>query len=258
MPNLQAYTSELIRLRAFVMKFDKDQRTKFLEELSVYSFDIFNFNTNFPLLHKFVKNWKSKGQLSIDEAFHWFLELAPTCVYPYPIPEDDNHSADSFRCHYCHNYFKTRPLIVRHYREVHTYDLPKNILSSVLFTCIHCDVSFKRKCHYNSHLNSQSHKEIEKSSSFKVPSIETLKRSISQAEIDEITPAQKQTKTIEIPQTNSYFLNYDETEENEKVMSDKDKESCDSSNISNKINRLSLDVSALKLCDKMRKQFSFP
>ena len=80
----------------------------------------------------------------------YLFSVAPSCVYP---------KSGKFCCVLCDIEYKKTAYLVRHYREKHFFQIPKDILGpEAVFTCEPCNTKYSRKEYFTQHLLSELHK----------------------------------------------------------------------------------------------------
>ena len=85
---------------------------------------------------------------------NWLTKIAPSCVYPKII----NGQRAYFECIICSTPCTRQQSMIRHYKEVHWYEMPKNIFGEKeTFSCEDCQVIFQRKEHLLAHKESLQH-----------------------------------------------------------------------------------------------------
>ena len=92
---------------------------------------------------------------------YWQNFIAPSCVNKVVLFD----GMDTFyECAICQKRLLYQSVIIRHYREQHAAQMPKDIFGATdLFECKVCDVKFKRDSHYKTHIASTSHLQTEES-----------------------------------------------------------------------------------------------
>jgi hypothetical protein len=107
-------------------------------------------------LYNFVIRYRTTLIKEEDELLElWLYEVAPSCCYP-----KKNKGLMQFNCYFCESWFKRTHSLVRHYKEKHFEQIPKEIFGAVPnFVCKICDVKYVRKEFYERHLESDIHKQ---------------------------------------------------------------------------------------------------
>jgi hypothetical protein len=137
-----------------------------LIELEKYKELFFNYGYNlksiekdfqYTSLAKFILNWRNTNVKSDDPLLEdWINKIAPSCVYQ----NDSVKMGESFKCVLCSTVkeFKKAAHLVRHYRESHLEEIPKDIFGElVTYKCEPCELTFIRKEYLTQHLSSAKH-----------------------------------------------------------------------------------------------------
>ena len=105
-------------------------------------------------LYNFILQYR-KQEIKDDELLeNWLFNIAPGCVYP-----EWESNKDVFKCVFCPAEYKKTCHIVRHYKEKHNDQIPKEIFGpSINYDCEICNLSYVRKDYYIKHLESELHK----------------------------------------------------------------------------------------------------
>jgi len=118
----------------------------------------------------------------------WQNSIAPSCVNRVMV----FGGMDAFyECFICQKRLLYQSVIVRHYREQHAAQMPKDIFGATdLYECKVCDVKFKRDSHFKAHLASTSHLQCEDNAFQIIFNKNLLKRDRDDAD-DELIPSKK-------------------------------------------------------------------
>jgi len=122
-------------------------------------------------LYKFIIQYRKENIEDDSKLDHWLNFVAPSCVYP---------NKGFFHCSFCDSFYKTHYLLVRHYKEKHYEQIPKDIFGPCnIFKCENCDVSYFRKEHYIKHLESEKHQRVQmvlNDPTYKTTDLEKIKK----------------------------------------------------------------------------------
>jgi hypothetical protein len=112
--------------------------------------------TFWPKLYNFVIRYRSIVNSEMDEMIEfWLFNVAPSCCYP---KKTQNGSLE-FNCCFCDTKLKRTGALVRHYKEKHHEQIPKDIFGeNLMFFCQICGTKYSRKEFYERHLDTDLHK----------------------------------------------------------------------------------------------------
>ena len=112
--------------------------------------------TFWPKLYNFVIRYRSIVNSELDEMIEfWLFNVAPSCCYP----KMTQNGSLEFICCFCDTRLKRTGALVRHYKEKHHEQIPKDIFGvNLLFFCHLCGTKYSRKEFYERHLESDLHK----------------------------------------------------------------------------------------------------
>jgi len=102
-------------------------------------------------LYNFIIEHRISSIMEDDELLDFYLfNVAPSCVYP---------TNKLYYCKLCDIKYKKTAYLVRHYREKHFFQIPREVFGpESVFNCEPCNSKFSRKEYYTQHLNSEFHK----------------------------------------------------------------------------------------------------
>jgi hypothetical protein len=184
-------------------------------------------------LYNFILTYRTIA-IESDDTFieKWLYEVAPSCSYPRNLD-----GKRKFCCIFCENQYIRTAYLVRHYKERHVDELPRNIFGhSEEFKCDICNVTYARKENMQIHLQSLKHN-LAINPDYKIPEKVNHNKSKRETEISEWESKR--------PRIKEHYSDSSNESKN-----DKD-ENFNQININTELKSVSKNISAQETCFKL-------